>query len=290
MTDYNQRRCEHCDAAPEYLEDVPGHDTFRKCIICSKLTCTMEARHVPEHLDAFTTGGPYLAWVDPASGPDRTAVSLWEDGELLGTAELDEAEDDLECPECQEAQLVALRGHDPTGKDQGQIVGFYCRACNFRHVGGVASVQGRRQSDNISTAMVERLLAEDQSKGSPGGGGQSCRVRRRPKAGEKAYWKEARRNRGTENAGGPSGMSDTAIERARARKDRQLPPTRVGNEEEAVLDAVQAATGANKSEAVRKCIQVVGKASQALAENQQLRARVAELEAQLAGPGEVANG
>lgn len=248
----NPPRCEHCDADPKYLEEVDGHPDFRKCLICTKLT-------------------------------DQTVVSLREDGELLGTADLVEAEDDLECPECQEAELVVLRGHDPSGKDQGQIVGFYCRACNFRHTGGIASVQARRQSDSISTAMVERLLAEDQRKGAPGGGGQGCRVRRRPKAGEKAAWKEARRNRGTDSQGGGGGMTDAQIERARARKDKQLPPTRIADEEEQVLDAVQAATGANKSEAVRRCIQSVGKASVALAENEHLKARVAELEAQLAG-------
>lgn len=280
----NPRRCEHCDADPKYLEEVDGHPDFRKCLICTKLTCIKTAVHAPEHLDALTTGEPYLAFVDPANGPNQTVVSLWEDGEPLGMGDLDEAEDDLECPECQEAELVALRGHDPSGKDQGPIVGFYCRACNFRHTGSIASVQARRQSDNISTAMVERLLAEDQRKGAPGGGGQGCRVRRRPKAGEKAAWKEARRNRGTDSQGaGPGGMTDAQIERARARKDKQLPPTRVGTEEEQVLDAVQAATGANKSEAVRECIRSVGKASVALAENDQLRARVAELEAQLAG-------
>lgn len=258
--------CPNCGAASTRLVDVPGHPTFLRCLDCTELVGSIPIE-----------GGDYHVGIDWADGPDES-VMVDNQGNVV---QVDECEDDLECLDCQETELVVLRGHDPSGRDEGPIVGFYCRACGFRHTGTIASLQERRQPDTVTTGMVMRLLSEDQRKGAPGGGG-GCKVRRRPKAGEKAAWKEARRARGTDNPGGRSGLSDNQVARLKARKTEQLAPTRVDPEEKQVIKALQA-TGLNESESVRTCINTFGRAVKVLDENEQLRAKVAELEAQLAG-------
>lgn len=66
----------------------------------------------------------------------------------------------------------------------------------------------------------------------------------------------------------------------KARKTDQLVPPRIDEEERQVIEALKS-TGLNESEAQRTCINTFGRAAKAIEENDRLKARVAELEAQL---------